>query len=31
LGSLVLILVGSVLILAAVLLYSMANLIRDKK
>ena len=31
LGSIVLILVGSVLILAAVLLYSMANLIRDKK
>ena len=31
LGSIVLILVGSVLILAAVLLYSMTNLIRDKK
>jgi len=30
LGSIVLILVGTVLILAAVLLYSMANLIRDK-
>ena len=31
LGSIALILVGSVLILAAVLLYSMANMIRDKK
>ena len=30
LGSIILILVGTVLILAAVLLYSMANLIRDK-